>query len=114
MSTPFSMARDINGYNGFGIDFCDDNKEMILAANVEQHFTVPSNYQDWLAIFSIQPGSAVWVANNHTAAVPSGSIADTTSQLNPTARRVRAGDVISLITSDSTNDQVGVSLYWLR
>jgi hypothetical protein len=113
MSTSFSMARDINGYNGFGIDFCDDSYSMIMAPNVAQSIVVPINYKTWIAIFTYTPGSSVWVANNATAAVPVGAVSITTSQLNPTARRVRAGDTLSLITSDATNDQVSVCFYWI-
>jgi hypothetical protein len=108
----FNLTRDINGYNGFGLKFCEDNQSAILAANVEQHFTVPGNYANWIAIFSYEPGASVWVADNFTAVVPSGSLAATFSELNPTAREVKAGDVISLITSDD-NVQVGICLYAL-
>lgn len=114
MTTKFSMTRDINGYNGFGLISADDKYSMILATNVEQHFTVPGNFQNWLAVFAYAPGSSVWTAFNNTAAFPSGSVSSTTSELNPAGRQVKAGDVISLITNDSTNDQVGVMLYALQ
>lgn len=113
MSTFFNMTRDINGYNGFGLDFSDDNHQMILESNVEQNFTVPENYKNWVIIFSYNPGASVWVARNETAEIPIGNIAPTLSQLNPSARRVSGGDIISLITADSSTDQVGVSLYAL-
>jgi hypothetical protein len=113
MSTSFSMVRDINGYNGFGIDFCDDSYQMLLTPNVAQSLIVPVNYKTWIAIFTYTPGSSIWVANNAVATIPAGVPTLSVSQLNPTARRVRAGDTLSFITSDATNDQAWVAFYWL-
>lgn len=110
MTTKFNMTRDVNGLNGFGLEFSDDNQKVTLAVGVEQHFTVPSNFAFWLAVFSFEPGSTVWVANNDTAAVPSGSFSSTSSQLNPSARKVRGGDILSFITNNTTAE-IGVSLY---
>lgn len=119
MSTNFLMTRDQNGYNGFGLAFSDNNYAGTLATGVEQHFTVPNaqtlggqgdNFNQFLAVFSIEPGARVWVANNATAAVATGTLATSTSQFNPTARLVKGGDVLSFITPDVTAD-VGISLY---
>lgn len=114
MATKFSMTRDINGYNGFGLMFSDTNYKTTLSAGAEQHFTVPMNPngKDWLAIFSLQEGFSIWVDNNHTASVPTGSFAATTSQRNPAGRQVKGGDVLSFITPATTAD-VGVSFYEL-
>lgn len=111
MSTKFNMTRDINGYNGFGVPFALDGQSAILAANVEQHITVPSNYQNWIAIFSFTPGSNVWVDGITTAIVPSGAFSATTAELNPAARFVTAGQTLSFKTSDVTNPQVSVIFY---
>jgi len=108
----FNLTRDINGYNGFGLMFSEDKFSVSLAATVEQHFTIPGNYDKWIAIFSFTPGSEVWVANNFTATLPSGALSSTYSELNPTARQVKAGDVISFIASGD-NISVGVTLYAL-
>lgn len=108
--TIFSMIRDINGYNGFGLPFAYDNEQTTLASNVEQHFTIPANYEYWIAVFSVEPGSNVFIANNATAEVPGSSFAATASQLLPQARLVKGGDVLSFITPD-TAAYVGVSLY---
>lgn len=112
-STQFNMTRDINGYNGFGVLFPFDNFQTTLAANTEQHVTVPANYEKWIAIFSFSPGSNIWVANNATATVPGASFASNLSQLNPVARMVSADDVLSFITADSTSPYVNVSFYAL-
>lgn len=110
--TKFAMTRDINGYNGFGVQFSNINYKTILSATVEQHFTVPSTASKWLAVFSFEPGSSVWVDNNNTAALPGGSFAATTSQLNPAGREVNSADVLSFITNDTTAE-IGVSFYAL-
>lgn len=114
MTTKFAMTRDINGYNGFGLKFADDNYRTILSSGAEQHFTVPlsPNDKEWIAVFSFQPGFDIWVDNNHTATLPTTSFATTTCQLNPAGRQVKGGDILSFITSATTAD-VGVSFYEL-
>lgn len=123
MTTKFNMSRDINGFNGFGVDFADDNTSVILSANAAQSFTVPSNtsmggtglYTSsvWLLVFEYQPGSTVWVdPTGATAAIPGATPAATTSTLNPVARKVNGGTSISMITPDTTA-QVGVAMYAL-
>ncbi len=111
MATKFNMTRDINGYNGFGLQFTDIAYATSLSANAEQHFTVPElSYELYLAIFSFDPGTRVWVSNGDTAAVPAGSFAATTSELNPTARQVKAGDILSFISPD-VSVALGVYFY---
>lgn len=123
MATKFSMAKDINGQNSFGLRFTDTAYSATLAASTATALTVPASgsiggsktqtINLWLAIFSYTPGSSVWVANNTTAAVPAGSsFATTVSQLNPAARLVQAGDVLSFITG-SAGVSVSVILYSL-
>lgn len=111
MSTKFNMTRDINGYNGFGVPFALDGQTAVLAANVEQHITVPSNYSNWIAVFSFTPGSNIWVDGITTAVVPAGAFSASTAELNPAARAVKAGQTLSFITSDTTNPLVSVSFY---
>ena len=110
MSTLLDMNSDVRGYNAYAPQFSTDNQLTTLSAGVEQHFTVPSNFSKWIAAFSYEAGSNVLVANNSTAAVATGSFASTASQLNPAARYVKAGDVLSFITADTTAI-VGISLY---
>jgi len=110
MSTKFSMTRDINGYNGFGILPTYDIKNAVLAVGVAQNFTVPSNYPSWIAIFSYTPGATIWVSVNGTALAPTGAFGSGVSALNPAGRQVKAGDVLSFITADATNPMVSVEL----
>lgn len=108
--TQLNMHSDVRGYNAFAPDFSSDGFTTTLAATVEQHFTVPDSFQNWIAVFSYQSGANVLVANNDTATVAGASFSTTTSQLNPAARHVEAGDILSFITADTTAI-VGVSLY---
>ena len=112
MPTKFLMTRDINGYNGFGVAFTLDARSAILAIGVGQTTTVPDEYPHYLAIFSYTPGASIWVDGINTpAVVPTGAFASTTSVLNPAARYVDAGDVISFITGDASNPMVSVEYY---
>lgn len=113
MATFFSMVRDINGYNGFGLQPPDYVYNATLAQSTATALTVPAAYGKWLAIFSYEPGGACWVADNHTAAVPAGAtFAATTSVLLPVSWQVNGGDVLSFITPD-TSCAVGVAFYAL-
>lgn len=103
MTTKFSITRDINGYNGFGLPFSDTNYSATILTGVNTTLDVPgiSTSTTYLAVFSYNPGASVFVAINQTAAVPAGStFSSTTSILNPTARVCRYGDVLNFITND--------------
>jgi hypothetical protein len=110
MSTKLCMTRDINGYNAFGLIPTYDIYAASLTANAEQHFTVPANFQYWLAIFTYSPGTNVWVDFSGTATVPGGTIGLFTSVLNPAGRMVKGGSVISFITSDATSPFICIEL----
>lgn len=111
----FSMSRDINGYNGFGLNISNVIYSTTLAAGVAQSLTIPISSIDsprYLAIFTCEPGGIFTWAQNDVATLPGGSFALTTSEANPIARVVKAGDVLSFITSDTTL-MLWVSLYEL-
>ena len=111
--TPFSMIRDINGYNGFGLPFSINKYSANIVQNTDTTQTVPSYAPYYVVIFSYQAGSNVWVANGSSAAKPAGStFAAVSSELNPVARYVKAGDVLHFITGD-TSALVGMSFYAL-
>jgi hypothetical protein len=110
MTTRYNLTRDLSGYNGFGLAMSDLNYNTTLAASTAQNFDVPEDYQTWIAIFSYEPGSSVWVAVNDTAEVAGASFAVSNSQLNPTARLVQGGDNISCI-SEAADTQVCVQMY---
>ena len=103
MSTKFNMTRDINGYNGFGIQPTYDIEGCLLPTDTEKVFTVPSNYANWMVIFSYTPGANVFVSFTDTAAVPDNTVSSVTSVLNPAGRALSAGTSISVITPETTD-----------
>lgn len=134
MATKFSMTRDINGYNGFGLIPTDTAYSATLAAATDTSLTVPHNaslggaaFYDkppvnfvqtngeptLLAIIVSDPGASVWVAKNTAAAPPGGAaFTATASALNPAAYEVRGGDVLHFY-SVAANANVSVRFYWL-
>ena len=84
MPTKFSITRDINGYNGYGLKPTDTAVSVTLTANTDTPFTVPSisslggsntadtNNPVLIAIFYFTSGSEVWCALNTTAELPAG------------------------------------------
>jgi hypothetical protein len=111
MPTKFLMSRDVAGYNGFGLPMTLDAVSGIMAAGVAQSVAVPDTYPNWIAIFTYTPGASVWVDTFTTAVAPTGAFSATTSELNPAARFVKSGDVLSLITSDITSPAVSILFY---
>ena len=111
MSTILSFGRDTQGLNAFSSPFSTNTYSATLASGAESTITVPSNFQNWLAVFCFEPGTINWVALNATAAVPAGAtFAANSSELNPSVRNVQAGDVIHVVTNSTTAD-VGILLY---
>ena len=112
MSTFLNNSRDVQGYNANAPYISTDKWKATLASGAESSITIPSNHQVWIAEFSYQPSSNVWVdLTGATAAAPaSGTLTATTAELNPSRRTVFAGGKISMIT-DTTTADVGISLY---
>ena len=110
--TQLNLTRDVAGKNTFGLPFAKIKYDTTLLLGVEQTLTVPGPSIKYLAIFSYEPGSEVWVAKNATATVPGVSFAATDSELNPVAREVKANDVLHFITTN-VDARVGVAFYAL-
>jgi len=112
MSRNFAMIKDNTAQTTHAMVFSDDKYSATLATTTDTTLTVPVEHPKYVAIFSYEPGSTVWVANNTTAAVPAGaSFAAVSSELNPVAREVAAGDVLHFISPD-TSASVGVTFYY--
>lgn len=108
MTTQYKLQKDVAGYNGFGLPFCDTKYSASLAITTDTTLTVPlkgalgaplNTVNKWLAIIQVEANLSVWFALNATAAVPAGStFAATTSDLIIGTEyygvEVKAGDVM--------------------
>lgn len=111
MSIPLNLGRDNQGYCAFVPKLSTDRWSATLSTDTEATVTVPSNFQQWYAVFSYQPGSNFWVTVGATAAIPAGAaFAATTSELNPSSLQVNAGDVIHVINHVGPAD-IGIIFY---
>lgn len=109
--TAFELLRDLSGQNSYGLVQSTLKYSSTLAANVLQSQVVPGNFSRGVALFTYDPGAAVWVAiNDGDAEIPGASFALTNSELNPTLREVYPGQSISFITDD-TFAKVSVVFY---
>lgn len=112
MTTQLLVQTDITGKPTYGIAPSTDMKSILLDQDNAEEFTVPSEFRLYELHFSIDPGLRVWISYDGDAAeYPSGAtFADTNSELNPSARVVPGGTVISAITPD-TSAELGVAMY---
>jgi hypothetical protein len=110
-TTIFNMTRDVAGNNGFGVMPSTVKYGALLTQNVAQTVTVPSDYSNYIAIFTYTPGAHVFVAYDDTATAFSGTMSAVDSELNPIGRQLKAGQVISLLTPDTNGAYVGVVFY---
>jgi hypothetical protein len=107
-----NFGRDVQGYPAYAPALSDLMYSATIASGVAQSITVPSSNENWIAVFSFQPGSDIWVSVNHTAAAPAGStFASTNSFLLPAQLKVKAGDTISCFNNNATGQDVGIALY---
>jgi hypothetical protein len=108
----FALTRDVNGYNGFGLQPSDKMFAANLTQLIGQTLTVPSDAFAYIAIFTPDPGLRCYVSYNELPTIPPLNFAQTTSELNPVARRVLGGDVLHFITPD-VNCNITVVFYAL-
>ena len=120
MPSQYINTKDINGYinaNDYGLPFTKINYAVNLATNVAASFTVPANDGKFLAVFKYASTAinlpVVYVDPYQTAVQTTlSTFVTTTATLNPSARIVSPGDVISFITPGGTN-RIVVTLYSL-
>jgi hypothetical protein len=113
MSTLLNFARDVQGYNAYAPATSTNKYSATLVTATSSNITVPSNFQNWIAVFCIQPGASIWVDLTGTTATPpaGATFSSNTAELNPAQRRVGAGDTISCYNSSTTSQDVGILLY---
>jgi hypothetical protein len=118
MTTQYKLQKDVAGYNGFGLQFCDQKFSATLAATTDTSLTVPVNgamgqalntINKWLAVVQVEANLSVWFALNAAAAVPGGaSFAATTSDLIIGSEyygvEVKAGDVMHFLAPTASTD----------
>ncbi len=118
MTTQYKLQKDVAGYNGFGLPFCDQKFSASLAITTDTTLTVPINaamgqalnsISRWLAVIQVEANLSVWFALNATAAVPAGSsFAATTSDLIIGSEyygvEVKAGDVMHFLAPTAGTD----------
>jgi hypothetical protein len=93
----------------FGQQFSNLIYSTVLTATVAQTLTVPGNAPRYKAVFAFDDTTDVWVGNNGTAVLPSGSFAASTTELRPRCREVNAGDILNFISPDGCS--VSVAFY---
>lgn len=118
MTTQYKLQKDVAGYNGFGLPFCDQKFSASLAITTDTTLTVPVNgamgqalnsVNKWLAVIQVEANLSVWFALNAVAAVPAGStFAATTSDLIIGSEyygvEVKAGDVMHFFAPTAGTD----------
>ena len=118
MTTQYKLQKDVAGYNGFGLQFCDQKYSASLAVTTDTTLTVPLNgamgqalntVNKWLAVIQVEANASVWFALNTTAAVPAGAtLALTTSDLIIGSQyygvEVKAGDVMHFLAPVASTD----------
>lgn len=123
MSTPFIIARDINGYPTTGNYSChrpsDTGYQVILTANTVATVTVPasSNSSQVIAKFTyaIATGNpVVWARPNNASALvlATTTATATVDELNPDCWQLSSGQVIQLLTAQ-TGVNVSIMYYSL-
>ena len=111
LGTNMNITRDVAGNATFGLPFALFKYDTTLVTSVEQTLTIPGAYKKYLAIFSIEPGTSLWIASDdNTATLPGAAFAATDSELNPVAREVKADEILHFITGNATA-VLGVTLY---
>lgn len=109
MSNRLAVVKDVNGNVIYGLPFAVIGYETTLAPSTAQSLTVPGDAE--IALFSYSSGIDVFVDPVTTAAIPGGSFAATTADLNPVMRLVTPGKTLSFISAEA--GYVKVSFYTL-
>lgn len=111
--TQATMLRDKQGYQMYGLPFCDLAHKFNVNLDQDVHATVtaPNDAKLWRVVFKIYPGGTVWIAQNDTAVYPTtNNFVNSSSEMNPVCCEAKPGDVFDFVTAD-TNAFVQVLFY---
>lgn len=105
MSQNLWFGRDAQGMNAYAPQPSTVKYSATITNGSAATVTVPSTYQVWCVSFRYYPND-VWVdVSGATAAIPiGGTLAATTSELNPSSLTLNAGTNISMITGLTAAD----------
>ncbi|HDN26505.1 MAG TPA: hypothetical protein ENG03_05320 [Thioploca sp.] len=121
MTTQYNINEITKGRNGFGLPFSDNVASAALAAAADTSLIVPlssamgsvqASANRYVAVFSYAADAEVYVALNAAAAAPAGAAFAAGSELNPSAKVVKAGDTIHLLSTAGA--QVSVAFYAIQ
>lgn len=120
MAQLYNVNEITRNSNGFGLPFSTNIYSARLAATTDTSLTVPGgsslgkpmdNVNKFIAVFSYEADASVFVAKGTAAAAPAGAaFATTSSELNPPAKIVEAGDVLHFFAIGADTDMT-VALY---
>lgn len=105
MSKLLNFGRDVQGISAYAPAPATNKYSATLTDGVATSIVVPSNHEVWIVSFRYYPND-IWVdVTGATAAIPAGgTLASTTSELNPASLTLIAGTNISVITGLAAAD----------
>lgn len=106
-TTKLVIIPDINGKPSYTLQQSNVIYTGLLAANVAQSVTAPTDASRYMVRIGVSNGSDILVSVNGTATIPTGVFGSSTTEINIAQTYVSAGGVISVITPE---DNVMVSL----
>ncbi len=101
-----NLGKDLNGNVDYSLPGCTLGSSVTLVANTEKTVTTPSGFNR--AFFAYAVGTNVFYGFNTTAVLPGSSFADSTVELNPSARQINegGGDTLHFICATASYVQI--------
>ena len=115
MPTKFSIQRDVNGIASYGLIQSDQTFGVVLASSAASYVACPEDEPYYMAIFSYTPGGSMYVAvkdSNAAPDIPTGTMGQINSELNPIARRVKRGEFVCLENNGASDCEATIAFYY--
>lgn len=106
-TTKLQIIPDINGKPSYTLPQSNVIYTGLLAANVAQSVTAPTDSSRYMVRIGVSNGADVLVSVNGTATIPTGAISASATEVNIAQTYVTSGGTVSVITPE---DDVIVSL----